>query len=94
MPVDALAIERFFLERTGLRAQLITAIRQPPIDPRGPISVWSILTMDGHFYVVEGRTRELYRAERNWRAEEAYRRYLEAHPDEAGAVRSALGGTE
>ncbi|MBI4494562.1 MAG: hypothetical protein HY690_17420 [Chloroflexi bacterium] len=92
MPADTLAIGRFFLERTGLRPQFITAIRQPPLDPKGPVAVWSILTQEGHFYVVDGRSREIYRAQRNWRAEDAYRRYLELHPEDGATLEPAAGG--
>jgi hypothetical protein len=40
------------------------------------------MTEQGHFYVVQGRQREVLRAGRSLHARDACRRYLELHPDE------------
>lgn len=84
------SISQFFQERTGLVPQLVTCLRQRQPQRGSGVLVWSIMTEQGHFYVVEGRHRELFRARRSWHGDDAYRRYLDLHPDErpTAAVRA------
>jgi len=80
---DTEAIARFFHQYTGLVPQLVTGIRRGTRRQGPRLSVWSIMTEQGHFYVIQGKTREVLRATGTHRIEDLCRRYLELHPDEA-----------
>jgi hypothetical protein len=78
---DPQEIASFFRTYTGLDPQLVTDVRTA-LCGRSRLTAWSVMTEQGHFYVVQGRQREVLRAGRSLHARDACRRYLELHPDE------------
>jgi hypothetical protein len=78
---DTLEIAHFFRTYTGLDPQLVTDVRTTEC-ARASLVVWSVMTEQGHFYVIQGLQREVLRAGRALHARDACRRYLELHPDE------------
>ena len=79
---DILVIASFFREHTGLEPQLVSDVRRGARRRERRLLVWSVMTEQGHFYVVEGKRREVMRAAGSRRVEEVCRRYLELHPEE------------